>query len=68
MVPDQDLAGANDIARLGPEQPDGADEFGKARFAQRDDAFGRAVLREEFSGGQVDRLVGRLRREGHRHK
>ncbi|KAG0926205.1 hypothetical protein G6F31_018467 [Rhizopus arrhizus] len=68
MVLDQDPTGGDRILGLGAVQADRLDVVGQAFFAQVQQGLGRAVLREELARGDVDRLVGRLRRQQYRNQ
>ncbi|MCY1535937.1 hypothetical protein D9M68_713660 [compost metagenome] len=62
----QNLAGGDGVLRLRAEESDGFDVVRQARFAQRQQALRRAMLREELARGDVDRFIGGLRRQQHR--
>jgi hypothetical protein len=65
MLVEQHLAGGEDVLRLGLEQADAADVRGEAVLAQGEHLLRRIGHGKQGGGGQVDALVGGLRRQHH---
>ena len=65
---EQDAAGGDDVARLALVQADRAHVLRQALDAEVEDRARRVGHREQLARGEVHALVGRLRREDHRHQ